>query len=228
MPTQYILDMILTAEKVVWFNHKNVFIISLCRQVEVNDLKLVVGLGNPGEKYAATRHNVGFRAVDLVAARLETAVDHPFLRALVGQGFHQGEKIILAKPQTYMNLSGEAVIRLLRWYKLPPADMTVIYDDLDLEPGRLRIRNRGGDGGHRGLASIINLLGTGDFVRVRVGIGRPPAQGPEVVDWVLGRPAPAEEEMINKVLHIVPDVLLEIVERGAGAAMNKYNSWKPV
>lgn len=194
----------------------------------VMKLKLVVGLGNPGTRYAATRHNAGFRAVDLVAERLQTVVDRPFLHALVGQGLHHDEKIVLAKPQTYMNLSGEAVARLLHWYKLSPAAMVVIYDDLDLEPGRLRIRERGGDGGHRGMASIINHLGTGDFVRVRVGIGRPPAEGPGVVDWVLGRPSPGEEELINKVLRVVPDALLEIFAKGAGPAMNKYNNWKAV
>lgn len=191
-------------------------------------LKLVVGLGNPGAEYAATRHNTGFRAVDLVAARLETGLERRFLRALVGQGRYRGEKIILAKPQTYMNLSGESVARLMHWYKLDPGDLTVLYDDLDLVPGRLRIRRGGGAGGHRGLVSIMQMLGTGDFVRVRIGIGRPPVLGRDVSSWVLGRPAPAEETLINEVLQIIPDVMLEIWAGGAGAAMNKYNNWKPV
>lgn len=192
-------------------------------------MKLVVGLGNPGPQYAVTRHNAGFMAVDQVAERLlQVRVDRPFQRALVGQGFHRGEKIVLAKPQTYMNLSGEAVSRLLRWYKLKPADLVVIYDDLDLEPGRLRIRARGGDGGHKGLASIIGHLGTGDFVRVRVGIGRPPAVGPEVPDWVLSRPAPGEEEAIRRALEMVPEVIREIADRGHESAMNRFNGTGPV
>jgi PTH1 family peptidyl-tRNA hydrolase len=191
-------------------------------------LKLVVGLGNPGSKYAATRHNVGFQAVDLVARALETVVDRPFLRSLVGQGVYHGEKIILAKPQTYMNLSGEAVVRLLQWYKLAPPDLVVIYDDLDLEPGRLRIRDRGGAGGHRGVASVIQMLDTADFVRVRVGIGRPPVRGPEVVDWVLGRPSPGEALAIDRVLQVVPEVVWELVDGGVAAAMNKFNRRAPV
>lgn len=191
-------------------------------------MKLVVGLGNPGLQYAVTRHNAGFMAVDLVAEYLKTRVDRSFQRALVGQGIYRGQKVILAKPQTYMNLSGEAVSRLLRWYKLEPSDLTVIYDDLDLEPGRLRIRARGGTGGHRGLTSIIGILGTGDFVRVRVGIGRPPVNGPEVPDWVLSRPAPGEEEAIKSSLGMVPEVVCEIIERGPESAMNKFNGADPV
>lgn len=191
-------------------------------------MKLVVGLGNPGPQYAATRHNAGFMAVDLVARELDVQVNHPFQRALVGQGLCQGEKVVLAKPQTYMNLSGEAVSRLLRWYKLAPGDLVVIYDDLDLEPGRIRIRARGGDGGHKGLASIISHLGTGEFVRVRVGIGRPPAEGPEVPDWVLSRPGSTDEEAIRRALELVPGVLKEIVARGVESAMNKFNVATPV
>jgi len=191
-------------------------------------MKLVVGLGNPGLQYAATRHNVGFMAVDLVAEHLQTRVERSFQRALVGQGNYRGRKVLLAKPQTYMNLSGEAVSRLLRWYKLAPADLTVIYDDLDLEPGRLRVRARGGTGGHRGLSSIIGILGTGDFARIRLGIGRPHASGPDVPDWVLTRPAPGEEEAIKRTLAMVPEVLGEIIEKGPESAMNRYNGVEPV
>lgn len=117
---------------------------------------------------------------------------------------------------------------MLNWYKLPPADLTVIYDDLDLPPGRLRIRDRGGAGGHRGLASIIDLLGTGDFVRVRIGIGRPPVPGPEVADWVLARPGSGDEENIVRVLETVPEVVGEIINAGAVSAMNKFNGNKTV
>ncbi|TYO96970.1 aminoacyl-tRNA hydrolase [Desulfallas thermosapovorans] len=189
-------------------------------------MKLVVGLGNPGPRYALTRHNAGFMAVDRLAKRLETPVDRIFFNSLVGQGVLAGEKIILAKPQTYMNLSGQAVVALLNWYKLAPADLIVIYDDLDLPPGRLRIRDRGSAGGHRGMASIISLLGTGDFIRVRIGIGRPPVPGPEVADWVLARPAPEDMEAICRVLETVPGVVEEIVRAGVVSAMNKFNGWR--
>lgn len=187
-------------------------------------MKLVVGLGNPGLKYMATRHNIGFRAVDQVASRMENLmVDRPFHRALVGQGVYLGEKIILAKPQTFMNLSGESVVRLLHWYKIDPADMIVIYDELDLEPGRLRIRECGSSGGHRGLASIINILKTENFTRLRLGIGRPPVDGQDISSWVLGRPNLLDEEAIDRVLQIVPEVVWEIVMKDVATAMNKYN-----
>lgn len=191
-------------------------------------MKLVVGLGNPGRQYAQSRHNTGFMAVDVVADQLGIKLDKTFMRAIVGQGLHKGEKIILAKPQTYMNLSGEAVVKLLNWYKLSAGDMTVIYDEMDLEPGKIKVRQRGGDGGHRGLASIINLLGTGDFNRLRIGIGRPAEKGPDVVNWVLGRPNPEDTGAINRALESVPEVLWEIVEHGVGAAMNKYNGMAAV
>lgn len=189
-------------------------------------MKLVVGLGNPGPRYALTRHNAGFMAVDRLAKWLETPVDRNFFRSLVGQGVWAGEKIILVKPQTYMNLSGQAVVALLNWYKLTPADLIVIYDDLDLPPGRLRIRDRGSAGGHRGMSSIISLLGTGDFIRVRIGIGRPPVPGPEVADWVLAHPAPEDMEAISRVLETVPGVVEEIVRAGVVSAMNKFNGWR--
>ncbi|WP_238492486.1 aminoacyl-tRNA hydrolase [Desulfotruncus alcoholivorax] len=188
----------------------------------------MVGLGNPGIQYARSRHNIGFMAVDLVAGQLGIKLDKNFMRAVVGQGLHKGEKIILAKPQTYMNLSGEAVIKLLNWYKLSTGDMTVIYDDMDLEPGKLKVRHRGGDGGHRGLASIISLLGSGDFNRIRIGIGRPREKGRDVVNWVLGRPDPEETIALNRALEMVPEVLWEIVENGVGAAMNKFNGMSVV
>ncbi|WP_238456519.1 aminoacyl-tRNA hydrolase [Desulfotruncus arcticus] len=188
----------------------------------------MVGLGNPGRQYAQSRHNTGFMAVDVIADQLGIKLDKTFMRAIVGQGLHKGEKIILAKPQTYMNLSGEAVVKLLNWYKLSAGDMTVIYDEMDLEPGKIKVRQRGGDGGHRGLASIINLLGTGDFNRLRIGIGRPAEKGPDVVNWVLGRPNPEDTGAINRALENVPEVLWEIVEHGVGAAMNKYNGMAAV
>jgi len=191
-------------------------------------LRLIVGLGNPGPKYTLTRHNIGFRAIDRLAVWLVTEVNRPLLRSLVGQGVYAGEKIILAKPQTFMNLSGEAVAGLLSWYKLTPAELTVIYDDLDLLPGRLRIRDRGSAGGHRGLTSIIGKLGTSDFDRVRIGIGRPPVPGPEVADWVLARPFPSDEEKIAQELDSLPMIVEELIQAGIISAMNKFNGNKTV
>ena len=189
-------------------------------------MKLIIGLGNPGGKYIHTRHNVGFVAVDQLAQWLSITVDRSMHQALVGQAVYAGEKIVLAKPQTFMNLSGYAVTKLLNWFKIPPAHLVVIYDDLDLPPGRLRIRNQGSAGGHRGMDSVIGQLGRQDFTRVRIGIGRPPVPGPEVVDWVLSRPSPDEEAEIDKVLNMLPEVCGELIKAGTASAMNKYNQYK--
>ncbi|MDQ0285326.1 PTH1 family peptidyl-tRNA hydrolase [Desulfofundulus luciae] len=185
---------------------------------------LVVGLGNPGPEYAGTRHNVGFMVVDRLARDLGITVDRVFLRALVGQGQVAGQSLVLAKPLTYMNRSGEAVAALLNWYRLTPAHLLVVSDDLDLPTGRLRLRKSGGHGGHKGLRSIIELAGSREFPRLRVGIGRPAGPGHEVVDWVLGRFTEEESPLIEKAVADASKAVQVALTRGLDAAMNLFNA----
>lgn len=186
-------------------------------------MKLIVGLGNPGKEYALTRHNAGFMVVDRLAGSLGAAIDKKMFKALVGQGLISGHKVIMAKPQTYMNLSGEAVASILNWHKLKASDLMVIYDDLDLPPGRLRLRPGGGAGGHKGVQSIIQQLDTDKFARIRVGIGRPDDPGYDTADFVLGRFNSQEAELIDKALTDAVEALRCIIGEGLDNAMNQYN-----
>ena len=183
-------------------------------------MKLVVGLGNPGRQYAATRHNVGFMVIDRLARELNVAMTKKMFNTLVGQGLVDREKIVLAMPQTYMNLSGQAVGALLNWHKLDPVDLIVVYDDLDLPAGTLRIRPSGGSGGHKGMQSIIEVLGTENFARVRVGIGRPEIVDMETADYVLSRLDPKEME---EGLKTAAGAVVSTVRDGLEKAMNLYN-----
>ncbi|MFQ5812052.1 MAG: aminoacyl-tRNA hydrolase [Anaerolineae bacterium] len=193
----------------------------LWRRGEPGIAKLIVGLGNPGRKYAGNRHNVGFQCLD----RLAEAWDLPFSRrkhkALLVQGEIAGLKAILAKPQTFMNLSGQAVERLARFYKVPPGSILVIYDDLDLPLGKIRLRPEGGSGGHKGMKSIIEHLGTDGFPRLRVGIGRPTHSDP--VDYVLGDFAPDERITIEAACERAVSAVELWLAEGIVAAMNRYN-----
>jgi PTH1 family peptidyl-tRNA hydrolase len=185
-------------------------------------VKLVVGLGNPGKKYQLTRHNLGFLVIDEVAARHATAVQNEICGALTGQWAESGETIVLAKPQTYMNRSGSAVAELLRYFQGTPDDLVLIYDDVDLPFGRIRIRTRGSAGGHRGLVSIIENLAGAPFSRVRIGIGRPPA-GRETADYVL-QPFDAEEAaQLRDVVDNAADAVTALLKDGADAAMRQFN-----
>lgn len=186
-------------------------------------MKLIVGLGNPGSKYAGTRHNTGFLVIDRLAGILGLTVKKKKLHAITGQGQINGEKVVLAKPQTYMNLSGESVGSLLRWYKLTHSDLIVIYDDLDLPPGKLRIRRGGGAGGHKGMQSVIDALGTDDFPRVRIGIGRPGQPECDPTDYVLGGFSADEAGEIQDILGQAAEAVLCIVRNGLERAMNLYN-----
>lgn len=160
---------------------------------------MVVGLGNPGPNYEITRHNAGFMALDLLADDLGIELTREKYRALIGSGQVAGERVLLVKPLTFMNLSGQAVAPLARWYGIAPQNIMVILDDLDLEPGRLRIRPKGSSGGHKGLASVLEALGTEAVPRVRIGIGRPPA-GKEAVDYVLEPFTEEEWALVSPVL----------------------------
>lgn len=185
--------------------------------------RLIVGLGNPGRQYAATRHNVGFMVVDAFARKQGLAVTRSDHQALLAEGRWKEERIILLKPQTYMNLSGFAVSSAARWYKIEPQDIFVIHDDLDLEAGRLRIRTSGGAGGHKGIISIIEQLGTQDFARLKIGIGRP-GPGMEVPDYVLTPFAPAEREIIQAAIARSVEAVEMVLDQGYLAAMNQFNA----
>lgn len=184
---------------------------------------LVVGLGNPGREYAGTRHNMGFRLVDLLAGKLKAPVEKSLFKSYTGRALLSGKTVILAKPQTFMNLSGNSVAALMNWFKVPPPDIVVAYDDLDLPPGRIRLKPDGGHGGHRGMESIIERLGTGAFPRVRIGIGRPQHPGYEVTDWVLGKPAEEEEHLMGPALEKAAEAVITLISEGIDAAMNRYN-----
>ena len=184
---------------------------------------LVVGLGNPGREYTNTRHNIGFRCVDALAARHNLAFeDKKKSKAKIALGSIQGQRVLLAKPQTYMNLSGSAVQGLAAFYQIPPAQMMVIFDDLDLPVGTLRIRPKGGSGGHKGVTNIIQRLGTQGFSRIRVGIGRPDTPV-DPASYVL-RPFEGSDEV--EIAEAVERVILAVetwLTDGIDLAMNRYN-----
>jgi len=183
---------------------------------------LIVGLGNPGREYRQNRHNTGFMAIDRLAERLGVSFSRLESRALVTKGEYQGSRIVLAKPQTYMNLSGQAVGPLLRFYKVPLDNLLVIYDDVDLPLGTLRIRPGGGAGGQKGMSSIIERLGTQDFPRLRVGIGRPPGRM-DASAYVLQDFSKTELEILNNTLDRAAEAALVFVAEGIQAAMNSFN-----
>lgn len=183
---------------------------------------LLVGLGNPGREYRDTRHNVGFQAVDHLCASFDIKLSRLQSKALIGTGLWDGRKIVLAKPQTFMNLSGQAVASLLRFYKIPLSQLLVFHDDIDLPVGTVRIRPGGGSAGQRGLASIIQQLSTQDFPRLRIGVGRPPGQM-VAADYVLQDFSKADLELIAVVLDRAVEAARVFVQSGLEKAMNQYN-----
>lgn len=187
---------------------------------------LIVGLGNPGGKYEHTRHNVGFDVLTLLSQKLQTPVARKKCKALVGETFVGGEKVVLAMPQTYMNLSGESVQALMRWYRTEPGHLLVIYDDIDLAPGILRIRRDGSAGTHNGMRSIIDSIGTEAFPRIRVGVGqRQP--GYELADWVLSHYNTPEDRKVAYDAYLrAADAAMEFVRSGIESAMQKYSTKK--
>ena len=183
---------------------------------------LIVGLGNPGREYKDNRHNVGFMLIDRLSVRLNARMSRVQAKALVGSVNHEGNKIILAKPQTYMNLSGQSIQGLARFYKLPLENMIVAHDDLDLPFGTIRIRPGGGPGGQRGIASTIERLGTKDFRRLRIGIGRPPGRM-DPAAYVLQDFAKADQNLLSEILDHAANAVLAFIAEGLDAAMNKFN-----
>ena len=183
---------------------------------------LIVGLGNPGPKYAANRHNAGFRFVDRLGSKLGLAFDKRKSQALLALGDFDGRRLVLAKPQTYMNESGKAVAPLAHFYKVQPERLLVVYDDLDLPPGTLRLRPEGGSGGHKGMRSIIQHLGTQEFPRLRIGVGRPPGRM-DPAAYVLQNFSADEEALLEETLErAVRAVQLWLCE-GIDSAMSQHN-----
>ncbi|NLJ71823.1 MAG: aminoacyl-tRNA hydrolase [Syntrophomonadaceae bacterium] len=183
-------------------------------------MKIVVGLGNPGRKYSGTRHNVGFMVVEELANRYRIEKEVSKYDAIIGHIRIANSQVLLVKPLTYMNLSGNAVRPLVRFYKLNLADLIVVYDDMDLDLGKIRIRTSGGTGGHKGLISITNSLSSPEFPRIRGGIGRPPN---DTIEWVLGRFTPDEKPILDNMITSAADAVECWVRNGIDKAMNEYN-----
>ena len=183
---------------------------------------LLVGLGNPGREYRDSRHNVGFMAIDRIASAWDVRLSRAQSKAILGNGVRLGKKVILAKPQTYMNLSGESVSALVNFYKIPKERLLVFHDDLDLPLGSIRLRPTGGSAGQKGIGSIIQKLGSQDFPRVRIGIGRPPGRM-DPADYVLQSFGKDEEAVVRIVLDQVLESVEIFLEQGLEQAMNLYN-----
>ena len=188
---------------------------------------LIVGLGNPGREYEKTRHNCGFRAVDLLAQKLGCKVDKAKFQGLYGQTNYHGVKLFLLKPMTYMNLSGLSVLQLSAYFHVPPQRIIVLFDDISLEPGRLRIRSDGSAGGHNGIKSIISQLGSQDFPRVKIGVGNKATPQQDLADWVLSTFSASEEKALASALERAADAALCIVDQGWSEAANRFNGSKP-
>ena len=188
-----------------------------------SDSWLIVGLGNPGREYEKTRHNTGFRAMDILAEKLGARVDRLKFQGLYTQVNYNGKKLFLLKPQTYMNLSGRSVLQLSAYFGIPPQRIIVMFDDISLEPGRLRVRAEGSAGGHNGIKSIIASLGTDVFPRVKVGVGDKPHPDYDLADWVLSAIAKEDQEAFGTALHHAAEAVLCIVENGTEKAAAAYN-----
>lgn len=186
-------------------------------------MKLIIGLGNPGRRYRGTRHNVGVEAADSLAAGRGLRIDQEDGHALVARAEIGGRRVLLARPETYMNLSGVAVRGLVRGHRIRPEDVLVIHDDLDLPPGRIRIRPRGSAGGHHGLASVLEALGTDEIARLRIGVGRPPA-GVDGAEYVLRRPDPEERVALDAAVARAAQTAERWAGEGIAAAMAWGNS----
>ena len=194
---------------------------------KASDSWLIVGLGNPGKDYAHTRHNAGFRCLDVLAENLGCKVDKAKFQGLYGQVLYGGRKIFLLKPQTYMNLSGKSVLQLSAYFNIPPARIIVLFDDISLEPGRLRIRPDGSAGGHNGIKSIIAELGSQAFPRVKIGVGGKAHPDQDLADHVLSGFSSSEEKALAVALKNGADAALCIIDKGVPEAANKFNGSHP-
>ncbi|MBE6643290.1 MAG: aminoacyl-tRNA hydrolase [Ruminococcaceae bacterium] len=205
-------------------------IFDLFKQIEKkNDLPtgnithLVVGLGNPGEKYAKTRHNVGFMTLDYLSDKLNLKITKSKFKALVGDGELGGKRVLFMKPQTFMNNSGEAVREAVEFYKIPVSNVIVIFDDISLQPGKMRIRQKGSDGGHNGIKSIIYHLNSNEFPRIKIGVGAKPNPEYDLADWVLGDIAKEDREVTMTCIEKAYLALPLIIEGKTEQAMGMFN-----
>jgi PTH1 family peptidyl-tRNA hydrolase len=189
---------------------------------EVGKMKLIVGLGNPGKQYEQTRHNIGFEVIDALSKQLSIPLDQSKFKGLYGIGFHKGEKVLLLKPLTYMNLSGESIRAVMDYYQIDIDDLVVIYDDLDLPVGKIRLRQKGSAGGHNGIKSTIAHLGTQEFNRIRIGIDRP-QNGMSVPDYVLGRFRKEETELTGEAVEKSADACEAWLSKPFLQVMNEFN-----
>lgn len=183
---------------------------------------IIAGLGNPEEDYGQTRHNMGFNVINKIAKQYEIEVTKKKFQGLYGMGSIEGEKVILLKPQTFMNLSGKSIQEILQYYKLDPEQLIVIYDDIDVEPGVIRLRKAGGPGTHNGMKSVIHELNTQNFKRVRVGIGIPEKKE-DLIEYVIGAISDEDKEKLEKGTNLAKEAVIEILKNGIDIAMNKFN-----
>ena len=191
------------------------------------DAWLIVGLGNPGKDYARSRHNAGWRALDILADKLGVRIDKLKFQGLYCQTNYNGCKLFLLKPQTYMNLSGRSVLQLSAYFNVPPQRIIVMFDDISLEPGRLRVRADGSAGGHNGIKSIIQEVGSQTFPRVKIGVGAKPNPNYDLADWVLSTFSALEEKALAVSLSNAADAALAIIDHGVPEAANRFNGSKP-
>ena len=183
---------------------------------------IIAGLGNPGAQYAGTRHNVGFACIDELADQYNISVDTSKHKGLIGKGVIEGQKVILVKPMTYMNNSGECIREVMDYYKADIDDLIVIFDDISLEPGRLRLRPKGSAGGHNGLKNIIAHLGTDGFARIKMGVGNKP-EGYDLADYVLGHFTGGERKIMDECIAAAVEAAVTMMEKGPDEAMNRFN-----
>ena len=184
---------------------------------------LIVGLGNPGEKYELTRHNAGFLAIDTLAEKHGAKIGKIKFKSLVGDCQIGGSRCLLMKPQTFMNNSGEAVVEAMQFYKLTPDRVIIIFDDVSLDVGQLRLRRKGSDGGHNGVKSIIYLSGSDEYKRIKIGVGKKPHPDYDLADWVLGKFRHEDEKTLSEVFSSAADACECIITSGIDKAMNKFN-----
>ena len=192
------------------------------RKKMAKEVFLIVGLGNPGTEYAHTRHNAGFDTLELLERHYQVTLGRKMLQGLLAEITEADRKIVLCAPQTYMNASGECVARLMQWYHCEPDHLMVIYDDIDLPPGRVRVRKQGGPGTHNGMRSIVEILGREDFPRIRIGTGDRPA-GRDLADWVLSRPDPETRKAMEQAFEKAAETAADWVEHGIDHAMQTGN-----